>query len=133
MPTLSFDGETQQELVQKVRRWLASVESGGRGDETLSPTDVISQGAELTKEALRLIAQAAPAPVAESDLVKQLTKLGYKATEQTKQAMLEGLGSLEALTGGSLVNAATAAGRKTAYQMSEAVARQILRNLTGSK
>lgn len=133
MPTLSFDGETQQELVQKVRRWLASVESGGRGDETLSPTDVISQGAELTKEALRLIAQAAPAPVAESDLVKQLTKLGYKATEQTKQAMLEGLGSLEALTGGSLVNAATEAGRKTAYQMSEAVARQILRNLTGSK
>lgn len=133
MPTLSFDGETQQELVQKVRRWLTSVESGGRGDETLSPTDVISQGAELTKEALRLIAQAAPAPVAESDLVKQLTKLGYKATEQTKQAMLEGLGSLEALTGGSLVNAATEAGRKTAYQMSEAVARQILRNLTGSK
>ncbi len=133
MPTLSFDGETQQELVQKVRRWLASVESGGRGDETLSPTDVISQGAELTKEALRLIAQAAPAPVAESDLVKQLTKLGYKATEQTKQAMLEGLGSLETLTGGSLVNAATEAGRKTAYQMSEAVARQILRNLTGSK
>ena len=133
MPTLSFDGETQQELVQKVRRWLASVESGGRGDENLSPTDVISQGAELTKEALRLIAQAAPAPVAESDLVKQLTKLGYKATEQTKQAMLEGLGSLETLTGGSLVNAATEAGRKTAYQMSEAVARQILRNLTGSK
>ena len=132
MPTLSFDGETQQELVQKVRRWLASVD-GAREGENLSPTEVISQGAELTKEALRLIAQAAPAPVAESDLVKQLTKLGYQATDATKNALLEGLDSIDTLTGGSVLNAATEAGRKTAYQMSEVVARQILRNLTGSK
>lgn len=132
MPTLSFEGETQQELVQKVRRWLASVD-GARDGADLSPTEVISQGAELTKEALRLVAQAAPAPVAESDLVKQLTKMGYQATDATKDALLEGLESLDALTGGSLLTAATEAGRKTAFQMSEAVARQILRNLTGSK
>lgn len=132
MPTLSFEGETQQELVQKVRRWLASVD-GEREAAAMSPTEVISQGAELTKEALRLVAQAAPAPVAESDLVKQLTKMGYQATDATKDALLEGLESLDALTGGSLITAATEAGRKTAFQMSEAVARQILRNLTGSK
>ena len=83
MPTLSFEGETQQELVQKVRRWLASVD-GARDGADLTPTEVISQGAELTKEALRLVAQAAPAPVAESDLVKQLTKMGYQATDATK-------------------------------------------------
>lgn len=132
MPTLSFEGETQQELVQKVRRWLASVD-GAREGEGLTPTEVVSQGAELTKEALRLVAQAAPAPVAESELVKQLTKLGYQATDATKDAMLEGLGNLDMLTGGSVLQAASEAGRKTAFQMSEAVARQILRNLTGSK
>lgn len=132
MPTLSFEGETQQDLVQKVRRWLASVD-GTREGEGMTPTEVVSHGAELTKEALRLVAQAAPAPVAESDLIKQLTKLGYQATDATKDAMLEGLGNLDMLTGGSVLHAATEAGRKTAFQMSEAVARQILRNLTGSK
>ncbi len=132
MATLSFDGETHQELVIKVRRWLASVDGAPEGGP-LAPADVITQGAELTKEALRVIAQAAPAPVAESELIKTLTNLGYKATDATKTALLDGLDALDAATGGSVVEKANEAGRKAMYQMSEAVARQVLKNLTGNK
>ena len=64
MATLSFDGETHGELVVKVRRWLASVE--GQEEGALSTRDVVDQSAELTKEALRIIAAAAPEPVAQS-------------------------------------------------------------------
>jgi hypothetical protein len=132
MASLSFEGETHQDIVAKVRRWLASVD-GAKPSGPLSPVDVISQGAELTKEALRVIAQAAPAPVADSEIVKSLTTLGYKATDATKTALIDGLDTLETMTGGSVVERAGAKGRKAMYQMSEAVARQILRNVTGSK
>ena len=54
--------ETHGELVVKVRRWLASVD--GQEVANLTAVEAVNQGAELTKEALRLIAQAAPAPVA---------------------------------------------------------------------
>ena len=74
MATLSFEGETHGELVVKVRRWLASLE--GEEDGALTPHEVVEQGAELTKEALRIIASAAPEPVAQSELVKALTNAG---------------------------------------------------------
>ncbi len=60
MATLSFEGETQGELVTKVRRWLASVE--GEDEGNLSTHEVVDQSAELTKEALRIIASAALRP-----------------------------------------------------------------------
>ena len=136
MASLSFEGETHQDLVTKVRRWLASVDAG-TPEGHLRPAEVISQGADLTKEALRVIAQSAPAPVAESEIVKTLTSLGYKATDATKTALIDGLDALAAATGGSVVERAGETGRQVGrnvmYQMSEAVARQILRNLTGGK
>ena len=58
MPTLSFEGETNGEILIKVRRWLASVEGTEQGN--ISAVQAVSQGAELTKEALRIIATSAP-------------------------------------------------------------------------
>jgi hypothetical protein len=55
MPTLSFEGETHQEIVSKVKKWLASQAS----DERLSATDAVTATADITKEALRVIAAAA--------------------------------------------------------------------------
>jgi hypothetical protein len=127
MPTLSFEGETEGELVVKVRRWLSSVE----GQEEHAPDlhDTISQGAELTKDALRIIAAAAPEPVAQSDLVKGLTNMGYKATDATKSAVIAGLDSIEEATGGGVVSQVTETGRKVVYQMNAQIARQLLRSL----
>ena len=127
MATLSFEGETQAEIVQKVRRWLASAE--GSGDH-LTAEEAITQGAELTKEALRVIAQAAPGPVAQSDLFKVLTGLGIKATDSTRAALLDGLDTLDKATGGKLVEKVSEAGRNALYQMSDQVAKQVLRSLT---
>ena len=127
MATLSFEGESHGEIVQKVRRWLASLEGEEEGD--ISVAEAISQGAELTKDALRIIASAAPGPVAQSEIVKALTGLGYKATDATKFALIDGLDSVEELTGGSVVKAARDARKSAVYQMNSTIARQILKSL----
>ena len=127
MATISFEGETHGELVVKVRRWLASVEGADEG--SLSTHEVVDQAAELTKEALRIIASAAPEPVAQSEVVKAITNAGYKATDATKQAIVDGLDSVEEVTGGSVVKLARDTSKTVVYQMNTAVARQILKSL----
>lgn len=129
MATLSFEGETHAELVTKVRRWLASVDGEDAG--VLSPQDALEQGAEITKDALRVIASAAPEPIAQSEVVKALTGMGYKATDATKEALSAGLDSFDELTGGSVADRARKTSRSAMYQMNAAVARQILRALKG--
>ena len=96
---------------------------------SLSTHDVIEQGAELTKEALRIIASAAPEPIAQSDVVKGLTGAGYKATDATKQALVEGMDTLDEVTSGSVVKMAQDASKAVIYQMNSAIARQILRSI----
>ena len=127
MATMSFEGETHGEMVVKVRRWLASVD--GQEEGNLTPHEAIEQGAQLTKEALRIIASAAPEPVAQSEIVKALTNAGYKATDATKQALVDGLDSVEEVTGGSVVKLARDASKTVVYQMNTVVARQILKSL----
>ena len=127
MATISFEGETHGELVVKVRRWLASLE--GQEEGQLSTHEVVQQGAELTKEALRIIAAAAPEPVAQNELVKALTNAGYKATDATKQALVDGLDSVEEVTGGSVVKMARDASKAAVYQMNTTIARQLLKSI----
>ena len=98
---MTFEGETHGEIVVKVRRWLASVD--GQEESGLSAAEAVTQGAELTKDALRIIASAAPEPVAQSELVKGLTNMGYKATDATRSAVIAGLDSIEEMTGGGVV------------------------------
>lgn len=128
MATLSFEGETHGELVVKVRRWLASIEGEEEGGH-MAPTDAIEQGAELTKEALRIIAASAPEPIAQNEVVKALTGLGYKATDATKEAIIDGLDSVEEVTGGSVVKRVRDVAEQAVYEMNAQVARQILKSL----
>jgi hypothetical protein len=128
MPTLSFEGETNDEIVQKVRRWLASTD--GEEHTGAGITDVINQSAELTKDALSVIANAAPGPIAESDVVKALTSMGYKATEATRQATLSSLDSLETATGGSVVQNIAEQGTKAMWKMNSTIAKQFLKAAT---
>ena len=129
MPTVSFEGETHAEIVIKVKRWLASLDGAEEGN--LSAVEAIEQGAELTKDALRIIAAAAPGPIAQSELIKGLTSMGYKATDATKEALVGGLDSIEEATGGSVVRQVQKAGRRAAYEMNSTIARQVLKTLRG--
>jgi len=129
MPKLTFEAETQQELVAQVRRWLTSLDADDDG--SISVGQAITQGAELTKDALRVIASAAPKPVAQNDLVKSLTEMGYKATDATSRALVDGLDSVETLTGGSVLQQVSARGRSAVYQMNVKVAKQVLKTLHG--
>lgn len=129
MPELTFEGETHGELVVKVRRWLASVE--GQDPSSISAHEAVAQGAELTKDALRIIATSAPEPIAQSDVVKGLTNMGYKVTDATKDAVVSGLDTIEEVTGGGVVHQATKAAGKVVYQMNATMARQLMRSLRG--
>lgn len=128
MPDLTFHGETHDEIVQKVRRWLASVD-GAASEQAVAPTDVVNASAELTKDALSVIARSAPGPVAESDVVKALTTMGYKATDATRDAALSGLDALDTATGGSAVKKVAKAGRQAVYEMNAEFAKQVLKTV----
>ena len=130
MPKLVFEGATQQELIAQVRTWLASLEADDQG--LISLSQAIEQGAGLTKDAMRIIATAAPKPIAQNDVVKQLTEMGYKVTDATSKRLVDGLGSVEEISGGGVLREVTDRGRSVAFQMNAAVAKQILKGLTGS-
>ena len=127
MPTLSFEGETHDELVRKVRRWLASVE--GSSEEHLDLPEAVERASEITKDALTVVAQAAPAPIARSDIFKALTRMGYEATESTKRAVIAGLDALDDATEGDVVKRVQNARNSVLYEMNVAVAKQLLRSL----
>ena len=131
MPQLIFEAETHAELVTQVRRWLASSEHATDGAR-ISVSDAVTQGAGLTKDALRIVAAAAPTPVSQNELVKSLTDMGYKATDVTSKAIVDGLGSVESLTGGSVVRHVTNRGAATLWSMNTKVAKQVLRTLSGA-
>jgi hypothetical protein len=125
---LSFEGETQDEIVQKVRRWLASIE-GQPGQ--LGAVEAVERMSELVKDSLSVIAAAAPQPVAQSDVVKGLTRMGYDTTDQTKRAVMGGLNAVAELSGESLLKRVGDARKTVAYEMQGAVARQVLKTLRG--
>lgn len=124
MPTLSFEGETHSDIVHQVRRWLESAESAG---DHVGLPEVVERASALTKDALSVIAAAAPAPMAHSDVVKTLVGMGYEATDQTKHAVLSGLNAVSELSGGRLLRRVEGAGRVVTYQMGNAMARQVLK------
>ena len=128
MATLSFEAETHAELVSKVRRWLASVEGE---EETRSPAEVITASAELTKDALRILASAAPAPVAESEVVKGLTALGYQVTDTASTNVVNALDALSAITSDRLVKRVRDASMEAMFEMNKAIATQFLKGVRG--
>jgi hypothetical protein len=128
MATLSFEGETHAEIVAKVKRWLGSLE----GEEELrTPVEAISAAADLTKEALRLIASAAPAPVAQSEVVRGLTAMGYQVTDAASTAVIDALDAMSEVTGDRVLKRVRDMGTSAVFEMNKAVAQQILRGMRG--
>jgi hypothetical protein len=126
VPTLSFEAETHGELVAKVRRWLASVEGQ---EEQRTPAEVITASGELTKDALRIIASAAPAPVAESEVVKGLTALGYQVTDTASSTVVDALDAISNVTNEQFVKRVRDLGSGVFYEMNKAVASQLLKGI----
>jgi hypothetical protein len=126
MPTLSFEGETHDEIVRRVRRWLLSAE-GSAGH--LGAGEVVEHLSELTKDALSVIAAAAPEPVAHNEVVKGLARMGYEVTDQITHAVLNGLNAVSELSGENVVKRVEDARRTVSYEMGTAVARRFLRAL----
>ena len=124
--TVIFEGANHADLVRQVKEWLVPVE----GQDRLSAAEAIEEGAGLYKDALRIIAAAAPRPVAENEIVKSLTDMGYRAGDLTKERLLDGLARVEELSGGTLVRDVRDTGQKAVFEMNATLAKQLLRQLT---
>jgi hypothetical protein len=125
--SLTFEGETHDEIVRKVRRWLASVDAD---EESLSVVEAVERASEITKDALTVVAQAAPGPIRHSEIVKALTRMGYEATDSTKRAVVAGLDALaDAAPDEGVLRRVEKARNSVVYEMNAAVARQVLRAL----
>jgi hypothetical protein len=129
MPQVTFEADTHAEIVAQVRRWLASLDADDNG--LIDLQTAINQGADITKDALRIVASVAPAPIAQSDVVKALTDMGYKATDATRDRLRDGLANVEAVTGGSVVRRVGERGREAVFEMNATIAKQLLRALSG--
>lgn len=125
MPEIRFEAATHPELVRQVEVWLDSTEA------ERTAADLVAANAEITKDALRIIASAAPAPIADSDLVKRLTELGHRATDASRDVTLASLDGLAQVTDGTLVKRVSEEGAKAAYEMNAKVAKQLLKSLLG--
>lgn len=125
MPEIRFSADTHPELVRQVTVWLESTE-----DERTA-ADVVEGSAALTKDALRIVAAAAPAPIADSELVKRLTDLGHSAVDAQRDVTLASLDALAQATDGTLVKKVSEGGAKAAYEMNTKVAKQLLKSLLG--
>lgn len=125
MPEIKFTATTHPDLVRQVSVWLESATTDR------SAADVVEESADLTKDALRIIAASAPAAIADNDLVRGLTDLGYRATDLTRDRLLAGLDGLAAVTDGRLVKRVGETGAKAAYEMNSNVAKQLLKSILG--
>ena len=122
---LRFTGDDHPDLVRQVRAWLASVES--ESDRTAA--DVVETSADLTKDALRIIAAAAPGSIAESEVVARLTEMGYKVTDMGRDSALAGLQGLASVGDGTVLRRASEAGAKVLYEMNSSVAKHLLKTI----
>lgn len=123
MPELRFNGDTHLDLVRQVRAWLDST-----GEERTA-ADVVETSADLTKDALRIVAAAAPRPIAESEIVATLTEMGYRVTDLGRDGLLAGLESLASTSDGRLVSRASTTGARILYEMNSGVAQQLLKSI----
>jgi hypothetical protein len=128
MPTVSFEGSTHQEIVRQVEDWLVTA----KVKDDPGPVEVIRGGADLAKDALRVLANAAPEPMAESDMMKALTDLGYAATDATSDALVESIEALQQVTGDGLVKEMEGAGLNAVYKMNKSIAKAILKGMSQS-
>ena len=110
-----------------MRRWLASVD--GVESEGLLVADVINASAELTKDALRVIAENAPGEMSQGEVVKALTNMGYKVTDASRDSAMAGLHAIESATGGSVIRNVSEAGKSALFEMNAQIAKQILKRL----
>lgn len=128
MPTLSFEGKSHQDLVRQVEEWLETA----KDDAPLKPSDLVGQGAKLTKDVLGVIAAAAPEPVAENELVKALTEAGYRATDLTSDAIIDTLEQFQDMTGETVVKEVRNEAASAMYKMNKGIAKQIIKGFTAA-
>jgi len=129
MPTLTFEGDSHRDIIRQVEAWLASAKE----DKPLKPTDVVEQGAQLTKDALKVIAASAPEPVADSELVKALTEVGYRATDLTSGIIVESLEQLQDLTGDAVIKQVRSDAASAVYKMNAGIAKQIIKTMAAQQ
>ncbi len=130
MATVTFEAESLDELVRKMKAWIKSAdEMANRPAGIAGVVEKTSEAtSDLAKAAIELIAKAAPEPVSSSELFKRLTALGYEVTETAQKTVTSTLDALSNTEDeGGLMDRVDKARDAALYEMSQAVARGVLR------
>ena len=130
MATVSFEAETPEELLRKMRAWIRNADDMAKGHNNVAGAAEKTAEAtgDLVKAAIGLIAKAAPEPVSSSELFKRLTSLGYEVTDSAKKTVtstLDALGKENDEAG--LLDKVDRARDAALYEMSQAVARGVIK------
>ncbi len=126
MPTLSFEGEANGEILVKVRRSSRPVE--GAEQANISAVEAVNRAREPPRGAS---SPPPPRAVAQSDVVKGLTNAGAGHRQHQGRRRLPASTRSRRPPAAASVRQATKAAGKVAYQMSTTMARQLLQSIRG--
>ena len=113
--------------MSKVKKWLASQ----AGDERSVGDGRGHRDRRHHERGAREWRAAAPEPIAQNELVKALTGMGYKATDATRDAMHPVLQrAVSTVTGGGLLKPVSDAQAAAMWEMNQQVAKQVLKGLS---
>ena len=130
MATVTFEAESLEELIKKMRAWIKSADSMSKPTTPLS--DALEKTTEATSDlaraAIALVAKAAPEPLSNTDIFRILTSLGFEVSDTAKRTVTS---TLDALSGGDgqdgIMEKVDKARDAALYEMSQAVARGVLK------
>ena len=128
MAKVIFEADNPAELAAQMRKWLAGA-SGASASPFAQAMEATSEAtSELAKTALGFIAQAAPEPVSSSEIFKRLTALGYEVSDSAQKTLTATLDAMADGEGGEgIIDRVDRARDAAIYEMSQAVARGVLR------
>ncbi|NNN14418.1 MAG: hypothetical protein HKL82_00985 [Acidimicrobiaceae bacterium] len=91
MATLSFDGDSEKEIEEKVRAWIKSIDDGRTG---LDPQPFLEQIGRLATTFTKVIQSTAGTVTgggSDAELAVDLIKFGFELGENAQRAVTEGI------------------------------------------
>ena len=91
MATLSFEGETQQELEEKVRSWLSSVEQGRSKADPQALFDSIGRVIGTIAKAASVAGESLSGGGGDLNTAVELVKIGFEFGDSAQKVINEGI------------------------------------------
>lgn len=128
MANVTFEADSLEDLVVQMKRWISTYDSPNKASDIVNLIGTATGATgDLAKAAIAMVANSAPEPISSSDIFKRLTQLGYEVTESAQKTVTSTLDTLANDDGVGIVEKVDKARDAALYEMSQAVARGVLK------